>query len=118
MATEVELQALRDHAAKHGVSSDDLMKRLSDTAKAAGSVFGMMRPGSGELTFAMVEGRPSAKMQEGLDELVAAGAVGRSPLNKFGGVRYVPLMNCSGFTKWLAKNIDREEVHFPISEPI
>lgn len=118
MATEQELQQLRDHVAAHGISSDDLMKRLSNTAKAVGSCFGMMRPGEGEMTFQMIENRPSAKMQEGLDELVAAGVIRREALNSFGGVRYVPMMNCSDFTKWMAKNIDRDDVEFPISEPI
>jgi ParB-like chromosome segregation protein Spo0J len=42
MATEQELRALREHVAKHGVSADDLMKRLSDTAKTVASSFGIM----------------------------------------------------------------------------
>lgn len=118
MATEQELKALRDHVAKHGVSSDDLIKRLSNTAKTVASTFGMMRPGGEGIVFHMKESRPSEQMQAGLDELVAAGAVRREPFNSFGGVRYVPLLNMSDFTKWLGRNLSKPGVSFPLWEPI
>jgi hypothetical protein len=67
--------------------------KLSKDAKFFGSsMFWLMEPGKGELTFRMVETRPSPRSQAALDELVAAGAVSRRPFNRLGGVVYTPLI--------------------------
>lgn len=122
MSTDDPYRELREHAARYGVSSDDLLKRLSVRAKVAGGgCFGMMRPGKGEMTFQMRENRPTPEMQAALDELEAAGAIQRTPLNNgYGGVRYVPLMNFHDFFVWVGKNIGLRDsdAHFKITEPI
>lgn len=119
MLTPETLQKLRDHVAKNGISTDDLMRMLSDDAKAcAGSCFGNMRPGEGHMTFHMIESRPSPRMQSALDELVAAGLLKAEPFNKYGGVKYTVQANLNDYWKWMLSNIDREDIRFPISEPI
>lgn len=66
---------------------------LSKDAKFFGSsMFWLMEPGKGKLTFMMVESRPSPRSQAALDELVAAGFVKSEPFNQFGGVTYTPLI--------------------------
>jgi hypothetical protein len=101
-----------------GSADNNLMETLSDTAKAVASMFGMMTAIKGELVFHMRESRPSQPMQAGLDELVKAGAIKCESINQAGGVRYVPQLNLSDFTKWLGRNIDRPEVCFPITVPL
>lgn len=62
----------------------------ADALWFAGSMFSMMRPGHGQLTFRMQESRPSLRSQAALDELVAANLVTVEPFNQFGGVVYSP----------------------------
>ncbi len=66
---------------------------LSDDAKLFGStMFGMMIPGEGTLTFKMIDSAPSPRSQRALDELVMAGVVSAQPFNSQGGVVYTPLI--------------------------
>ncbi len=68
-------------------------EKLSADAKFfASSIFYMMPPGAGKLTFQMIESRPSDRSQAALDELVAAGVVSVEPFNSLGGVTYRPLV--------------------------
>lgn len=64
----------------------------SDALYFAGSMFMLMTSGKGELTFRMVESRPSPRSQAALDELVAAGVVSAEPASRDGGVTYRPLV--------------------------
>lgn len=69
------------------------LTKLSDDAKFfASSMFSMMEPGEGTLTFQMVESKPSARSQAALDELVGAGLVSVEPANSRGGLTYRPLV--------------------------
>lgn len=69
------------------------MESLSaDALFFAGSMFMLMTPGKGELTFRLVERKPSDRSQAALDELVAAGVVSSEPFNEYGGVTYRPLV--------------------------
>jgi len=63
----------------------------SDAMFLGGSMFGLMEPGKGKLTFQMRESRPSKRTQNALDELVKAGLVSVEPFNSHGGVTYTPL---------------------------
>lgn len=75
-------------------------ERLSpDALYFAGSMFFLMTPGEGELTFKMVESRPSDRSQAALDELVAEGLVSAEPFNRFGGMTYRPLVEFPRATK-------------------
>lgn len=67
------------------------MKDLSfDAQYLAGSLFAMMVPGEGTLTFGMKQSRPTQRTQAALDELVEKGAVSVRPFNQFGGFVYTP----------------------------
>lgn len=69
------------------------MSDLSADAKFfASSMFWLMVPEKGKLTFRMAESRPSPRSHAALDELVAAGKVKAEPFNRFGGVVYTPLV--------------------------
>jgi hypothetical protein len=65
-------------------------KLSADALWFAGSMFSMMRPGHGKLTFRMQESKPSPRSQAALNELVAAKLVTAEPFNQFGGVVYTP----------------------------
>jgi hypothetical protein len=68
------------------------MESLSDDARAVlGAWFGMAHFRKFSLDFGMVKYKPSDRAQAGLDELVNAGFIERSDLNKFGGVQYILL---------------------------
>lgn len=62
-----------------GISSELLMKSLSDDAKVLlGGYFGIFgMPGKSTLTFGMKKSRPTKRAQVALDELVKAGALSR-----------------------------------------
>jgi len=69
------------------------VETLSEDAKFFGaSMFSLMEPGEGKLTFKMIESVPSPRSQAALDELVAAGLVAVEPFNHLGGVVYTPLV--------------------------
>lgn len=112
---ENRLQLLRDHVAAHGISTAHMMKLLSDDAKAvAGAVFGFMSPGRGVLSFRMIENRPTGRAQAALDELVAMGAVA---FERRDGVEYTLRVNPIDFRRWMARNLNREDIRFPMAEP-
>lgn len=117
---EDRLRLISEHVAKVGVSTDHMMRFLSDDAKVvAGGCFGVMGiPGKSEMTFHMRQSKPSPRMQAALNELVAAGAMTCRPFNQFGGITYTVAVNMSDFAKWLHKNINRADCRFPIVEPI
>lgn len=91
-----------------GISSNLLMKSLSDDAKVLlGGYFGMLGiAGKSSLQFAMRESRPTARAQTALDELVEAGALARERLSG-NGVKYIVQINCGDFGKWLAHNLQK-----------
>jgi hypothetical protein len=102
------LKILRDHVQRCGISTEHMMQMLSDDAKAvAGGCFGTMRPGHGELRFAMKEYRPSARTQAALEELEAGGAV-----------CHRALVNFWDFFLWLRRQEGRADLRFKIVEPI
>lgn len=78
------------------------------------SLFWMMRPGEGKLTFQMVENRPTARTQAALDELVAAELVSVEPFNRFGGVTYTPLAPFKRPSAALTKRVGKWRVVEPI----
>lgn len=92
----------------------------------AAAWFGMMgtvdtHPES-ELRFGMVENRPSAKAQAGLDELVREGYISREN-EKRGSVIYRPLKDCRPFLIPMMKasmGMGRfpKGSKFPLTEPI
>lgn len=92
------------------------MARLisSDAMFLGGSLFGLMQPGKGQLTFKMIESRPSKRTQDALDELVKAGLVSVEPFNRHGGFVYTPLVTFKRPSMALTKRIGR----WPITEPI
>ncbi|MGY3581394.1 hypothetical protein ACVIGB_000536 [Bradyrhizobium sp. USDA 4341] len=112
------LQMLRDHVQRCGVSTEHMMKMLSDDAKAvAGGCFGGMWPGHGELRFEMRKNRPTARSQAALDELEAMGAI--EVTKELGGaVRYRALVNFRQFYLWLGRRTNRADLRFKIVEPI
>ena len=90
---------------------------LSDDAKAvAGGWFGFMRPGAGRVTCHMRETKPTARAQAAIDELVAAGIVKVSKFNRYGGLVYEPLKDCTEYRRWLAKH--PESGKFDMMEPV
>lgn len=95
------------------MSATDL-KISADALFLAGSLFNMMEPGIGSLTFRMQESRPTARTQAALDELVAVGAVNAKPFNDIGGVVYTPMRRFDRTTKKQAKAAGK----WPIVEPI
>jgi hypothetical protein len=105
------------HRLTEGISSDLLMKSLSDDAKCIlGGCFGVLGiPGKSKLTFGMKESRPTARAQSALDELVSAKAVSRSDLQG-GSVEYLVQINCSDFGRWIRRN--KSKGNWPITEPI
>jgi hypothetical protein len=99
--------------------SDLDLSRLSDVAKAvAGSLFGMISPGKGDVTFGLRESRPSDETQAGLDELVRAGAVTVEAFNEFGGLVYRPVVRCDAAYQWLGRNLKNPAAKFSITAPL
>lgn len=91
------------------------MSILSDDAKAvAGCFFGITTA----LNFAMIESRPTKRMQAALDELVASGLVTVEELNVVGGKSYKrnDEANFMPYMKWVRENGDLAK--FQITEPI
>lgn len=78
------------------------------------SMFSMMEPNEGKLTFQMRESRPTARTQRALDELVKAKLVAAEPFNKFGGITYTPLVRFKRASMAAAKRAGS----WPITEPI
>jgi hypothetical protein len=64
----------------------------ADAKFLAASLFSMMKPGEGKLTFGMEENIPSPRTQAALDEMVVAGLVKVEPFNHLGGLVYTPLV--------------------------
>jgi hypothetical protein len=106
---------------------NDKPEKLSIEARCvAAAWFGMMgtvetHPDS-ELRFGMVESRPSAKAQAGLDELVRTGYISREN-EKSGAVVYRPLKNCHPFLVPMMKasmGMGRfpKGSKFPLTEPM
>ncbi len=93
--------------AKEGVHLGSVEKALSLDAQRVGAAwFGMMpmSPGKGQLTFHMIECRPTARAQAGLDELVEAGLISVEPFNQYGGFVYKPIWNFEPLgEKWMRK---------------
>ncbi len=100
-----------------GISSDGLMKTLSDDAKTVlGCCYGVFAtPGRSRIAFGMKKSRPTARVQAALDELAEAGAVARVP-DPEGGVEYVVQIDCSDFGRWARRN--RSKTKFPLTEPV
>jgi len=86
----------------------------SDAMFLGGSMFGLMEPGKGKLTFQMRESRPSKRTQNALDELVKAGLVSVEPFNSHGGVTYTPLTSFKRPSQALTKRVGK----WPLTEPI
>lgn len=87
--------------------------RLSDDAKVLmGGWFGL---GLTEVSFAMVEGRPTIRTQIAIDELVAAKLVSREPF-KVLGFRLKPLVDAAPYAKWLKRN--RSKGKFALTETL
>jgi hypothetical protein len=101
----------------NGISSDDLMKALSDDAKVVlGCCFGPLSvPGRSTFGFGMKKSRPTARVQVAFDELVAAGAVKRTDDGE-GGVDYVVQIACDDFARWAKRN--QAKAKFPLTEPV
>ena len=92
-----------------------MMDGVSDDAKFLGSsLFGMMEPMVGKLTFHMKESRPTARTQAALDELVAKQLVSMSALNQFGGVVYSPRLRFPRPTAAQSKRAGK----WPVTEKI
>jgi hypothetical protein len=112
------LKILRDHVQRCGISTEHMMQMLSDDAKAvAGGCFGTMRPGHGELRFAMKEYRPSARTQAALEELEAMGGI-ETTKEPGGAVCHRALVNFWDFFLWLRRQEGRADLRFKIVEPI
>lgn len=97
---------------------------LSPEARAVGAAwFGMMRHADSEsqLRFGMVQSRPTAKAQAGLDELVAKGWISREN-EKRGAVIYRPLKDCTILLRPLMKatleGTLKSAMNFALTEPI
>lgn len=96
-----------------------MLDALSDDAKAvAGGWFGLMNPGGGELTFALVQNKPTARAQAALAELVAAGVISVEQFNRFGGLVYRPLFDCRTALYWLGRNENNPAAKWPLVEPV
>lgn len=96
----------------------DALKLLStDAFFLGGSLFSMMTPGEGELTFAMRESRPTARTQAALDELVKAKVVTAEPMNDIGGVTYRPTVAFPRPSQAMAKRIGPWKIAEPIASP-
>lgn len=91
------------------------LKLLSPDAMFLGSsLFSMMTPGDGKLTFGMRESRPTARTQAALDEMVKAKVVSVEPFNDLGGLTYRPLVSFRRPSQSLARRVGK----WPITEPI
>ncbi|CTQ75938.1 hypothetical protein [Roseibium alexandrii] len=90
------------------------MTDLSDDAKAIAAQFHTQT----EMTFKMIEARPSDRYQAGLDELVKRNLLTVEPFNQFGGLVYkkVPEADYSPYMKWFWENPEKGK--FPITTPI
>lgn len=98
------------------------MSDLSDDARAvAAAWFGMSPPDGGSyLRFAMVQSKPSARAQAGLDELLAAGIISRED-EPSGAVTYRPLVSCHEHQAWAMKRLfdgTAEANSFRLVDPI
>ncbi|MFF9549348.1 MULTISPECIES: hypothetical protein [Bacteria] len=97
------------------------MSDLSDDARAvAAAWFGMSQPGQGHLRFAMVQSKPSARAQAGLNELLAAGIISRED-EPSGAVTYRPLVSCYEHQVWAMKRLfdgTAEANSFRLVDPI
>lgn len=72
------------------------MNKLSADARYFGSsMFWLMSPNAGKLTFHMVESKPSPRSQAALDELVAAKLVKVESFNELDGVAYTTMVQFS-----------------------
>ncbi len=92
-----------------------MVKLISQDAMfLGGSMFGLMEPGKGKLTFQCAESRPTKRTQAALDELVRAGLVTVEPFNRHGGFVYTPLIAFKRPSAALTKRIGK----WPITEPI
>lgn len=84
---------------------------LSDDAKVIlGGWFGL---GLTEVSFAMAEGRPTARTQAAIDECVKAGVLWRDPF-KEKGFRLKPRHDCEPYGRWLKRN--RNLADWPLME--
>lgn len=96
----------------------DAALELSDDAKMlAGQMFGL---GLTAMNFEMIVGKPSARCQAALDEMVAAGMITCTPLNMVGGVSYKPVagVDFQPLAKWAIEHRNDGSFSFPITEPI
>lgn len=86
---------------------------LSDDAKVIyGAWFGM---GLTEVSFALREGKPTARTQGAIDELVAAGVAFREPFKEI-GFRLKPCHDAKPYQKWLRANMTKAD--FPLMDDI
>jgi hypothetical protein len=90
------------------------MTELSDDAKCIASQFHTLT----EMTFKMIEYRPSDRYQAGLDELVERKMLTVEPFNQFGGLVYKKVHGAdfAPYLKWFWEN--QEKGRFPITAPI
>lgn len=91
---------------------------LSDDARAVGAAWFGMGAGKSELIFRMRQGRPTARAQAGLDELVAAKIISREDNFEGGAVRYRALVDCGPLLAWAMKRIKNSELSFKLTETI
>jgi hypothetical protein len=99
-----------------GISTDEMMKSLSDDAKIIlGGYFGYGIAGTTTLVFGMKESRPTARAQAALDQLVKAGALNRRDLQD-GAMEYTQQVNCSEFGRWFGRN--KSKGKWSTTEPI
>lgn len=95
------------------------MSELSFDANCiAGAWFGMMTPGKGDLTFELRTVRPSNRALDALAELVGAGIVSVEPFNRYGGLVYRPLVDCSWGYDFLREHHADPAIKWPITQPI
>lgn len=95
------------------------LEPLSKEARAlAGVWFGMMDVGRGSVTHHLVEWRPTARTQEAINELLAAGVISVEPLNQHGGKTYRPLVDCMPAFKWMNENITDPDLKFSLMEKV
>lgn len=82
------------------MSDREAFESLSIEARTvAAAWFAMMSPKQdSRLQFSMIENRPTAKSQKGLDDLVAAGFISRKIHRRTGAVEYRPLKDMRALT--------------------
>jgi len=96
-----------------------MMDDLSFDAKCiAGAWFGIMIPGKGGLTFQLQESAPSDRAQDALDELVRSKIISVEPFNRYGGLVYRPLINCSWGFEFLRAHEDDPAIKWPITRKL